>query len=189
MAKIDVKSIAGYETMSAEDKVKALEAFDINDNASELEKYKGLVSKANSEAAEAKRLLKEKMSAEEIKAKEDADKQEKLQADYNALLKKVTISEHKAQFLALGYDEKLATETAEAMVAGDMTKVFANQKIHQAAIEKKVTEDLMKGTPKPGAAGDETKTVTKEQFDNMTYTERVKVFNETPELYAELTKE
>lgn len=154
MAKIDVKSIEGYEKMSAEDKVKALEAFEYDDNAGELEKYKSLISKSNSEAAEAKRLLKEKMTAEEIKAKEDAEKQEKLQADYDALLKKMTISEHKAQFLALGYDEKLATETAEAMVEGDMAKVFANQKKNQESIEARIKEVLLKTTPRPGNEGD-----------------------------------
>ena len=52
MAKIDTSRIAGYADMSLEDKLKALEAFEYNDNASELEKQKAAVSKANSEAAE-----------------------------------------------------------------------------------------------------------------------------------------
>ena len=51
MAKIDTSRIAGYADMSLEDKLKALEAFEYNDNASELEKQKAAVSKANSEAA------------------------------------------------------------------------------------------------------------------------------------------
>lgn len=55
MAKIDTSKITGYAEMSAEDKLKALEAFEYEDNAAELEKQKAAVSKANSEAAEWKR--------------------------------------------------------------------------------------------------------------------------------------
>ena len=40
MAKIDTSRIAGYADMSLEDKLKALEAFEYNDNASELESRK-----------------------------------------------------------------------------------------------------------------------------------------------------
>ena len=38
MAKIDTSKITGYAEMSAEDKLKALEAFEYEDNAAELEK-------------------------------------------------------------------------------------------------------------------------------------------------------
>ena len=48
MAKIDTSKITGYAEMSAEDKLKALEAFEYEDNAAELEKQKAAVSKANS---------------------------------------------------------------------------------------------------------------------------------------------
>ena len=51
MAKIDTSKITGYAEMSAEDKLKALEAFEYEDNVAELEKQKAAVSKANSEAA------------------------------------------------------------------------------------------------------------------------------------------
>ena len=53
--KIDVTKIEGYENMSPEEKLAALEAFEYEDNASELERYKNAVSKANSEAAEWKK--------------------------------------------------------------------------------------------------------------------------------------
>lgn len=189
MAKINVSKIAGYAEMSVEDKLKALEEFEYEDNASELEKVKNALSKSNSEAADYKKQLKERMSAEELKAKEDFEAFEKLKAEHEELLKKVNIAETKAQYLSLGYDEKLATETAEASIAGDVAKVFANQKIHQEALEKRIKEDLMKGTPRPDVSGSGEKTVTKEQFENMGYTERLKIYNDSPELYAELTKE
>ena len=67
MAKIDTSRIAGYADMSLEDKLKALEAFEYNDNASELEKQKAAVSKANSEAAEWKRKHNALLSEDEQK--------------------------------------------------------------------------------------------------------------------------
>ena len=45
MAKIDTSKITGYAEMSAEDKLKALEAFEYEDNAAELDKQKAAVSK------------------------------------------------------------------------------------------------------------------------------------------------
>ncbi len=45
MAKIDTSKIPGYAEMSAEDKLKALEAFEYDDNAAEVERLKGAVSR------------------------------------------------------------------------------------------------------------------------------------------------
>ncbi len=124
------------------------------DNSAEIDRLKNALSKSNSEAADYKKQLREKMSADEIKAKEDAEKQAKLQSDYDALVRKVSISENKAKLLGLGYEDKLATETAEAMIDGNLDKVFANQKKHLEAVEKKIREDVLLDTPKPeGGSG------------------------------------
>ena len=191
--KIDVAKIEGYDKMTPEEKIAALEAFEYEDNneslKAEVEKYKNANSKANSEAAELKRQLKEKMSAEEIKAKEDAEKQEKLQADYDALLKKVSISENKAKFLSLGYDDGLASDTAEALVNGDMEKVFANQKKFQEVHDKALRAEVLKDTPKPSNGNGTGAEITKEQFNSMGYSERNKLFNENPDLYNQLNEE
>ncbi len=117
--------------------------------ASKVMKLKNSLSKSNTEAADYKKQLREKMTADEIKAKEDAEKQEKLQNDYDALLKKVSISENKARLLSLGYDDILAGEAAEAMVIGDINKVIESQKKYAEAFEKKIRSDILKETPKP----------------------------------------
>ena len=73
MAKIDVTQIEGYETMTAEEKLKALEEFDVPDPD-----YSGFVKKeqfdkAASELATAKKQLREKMTEDEAaKQKEKA---------------------------------------------------------------------------------------------------------------------
>lgn len=175
------------EGMTVEDIEQALSGIELpTDNSAEIERLKNALSKSNSEAADYKKQLKEKLSADELKAKEDAEKQEKLQMDYDALLRKVTVSENKAKLLALGYEDQLAGDTAEAMANGDAEKVFANQKKHLEAVEKKIRADILKDTPKP-AGGGVGRAITKEQFENMNYDERLRVFNETPEVYKEFT--
>lgn len=183
----DLLKDAYKEGMTVEEIETALAGIELpTDNSAEIERLKNALSKSNSEAADFKKRLREKMTVDEIKAKEDAEKQEKLQSDYDALVKKVTISENKAKLLALGYEDKLATETAEAMANGELDKVFANQKKHLEAVEKKIRQDILKDTPKPDG-GNAGTTITKEQFDAMGYTERLKVFNENPEIYKEYT--
>ena len=74
MAKIDTSKITGYAEMSAEDKLKALEAFEYEDNVAELEKQKAAVSKANSEAAEWKRKHNALLGEDEKKKQEQEEK-------------------------------------------------------------------------------------------------------------------
>ena len=155
------------------------------DNSSEIDRLKSALSKSNSEAADYKKQLREKMSAEELKAKEDAEKWDALIKERDTLLREKTISGHKAKFLALGYDEKLATDTAEAMANGELDKVFANQKKHLESVEKKIREDVLKDTPKPeGGKGSDT--ITKEQFSKMSIAEQHKYSVEHPEEYKKL---
>ena len=148
--KIDTTKIEGFDKMTPEEKVAALEAYEIEDPDFTGYVKKDVFDKTASELASAKKQLRDKMTADEQKEKDEAEKREKLENDYNALLKKVTVSENKAKLLGLGYEETLANETAEAMANGEIDKVFANQKKHLEALEKKVRADVLKDTPKPG---------------------------------------
>lgn len=51
MPKIDTTLIEGYESMNAEEKLAALEAFEYDDYSSEVQRYKNAATKANGEAA------------------------------------------------------------------------------------------------------------------------------------------
>ena len=182
----DLLKDAYKEGMSVQDIEKALESVELpTDNSAEIDRLKTALSKSNSEAAEYKKQLREKMSTEEIKAKEDAEKFEELQKKYDELVRKESISQNKAKFLALGYEEKLASETAEAMVNGELETVFANQKKHLESVEKKIRADVLKETPKPeGGKGSET--ITKESFSKMSIAEQYKYSIEHPEEYKML---
>ena len=155
------------------------------DGSAEIDRLKAALSKSNSEAADYKKQLREKMTAEEAKAKEDAEKYEEIVRERDALLREKTVATHKAKYLALGYDESLAADTAEAMASGEIEKVFANQKKHLEAVEKKIRADVLKGTPKPeGGKGSET--ITKEAFSKMTIAEQHRFSVEHPEEYKQL---
>ena len=183
--KISTEKIEGYKDMTLEQKLAALESYEIDEPD-----YTGYVSKevfdkTASELATSKKQLREKMSAEELKAKEDAEKWDELIKERDALLREKTIAGHKANYLALGYEEKLAAETAEAMTNGELDKVFANQKKHIEAVEKKIRADVLKATPTP-EGGNGSETITKEKFLKMSIAEQHKYSVEHPEEYKKL---
>ena len=182
----DLLKDAHTEGMSVEDIEKALEGIELpTDNSAEIERLTNALSKSNSEAANYKKQLRDKMSAEEQKAKDDADKFNDLQSKYDALLRESTISKNKARLLALGYDDALATETAEAMAEGDTDKVFAAQKKHLDSVGKKIREDVLKETPKP-TGGSGSNTVTIETLRKMSPQERYEFSKSHPDEYKEL---
>ena len=140
--------------MTLEEIEKALADIELpSDGSGEVEKLRAALSKSNSEAADFKKQLRAKMTEDEATKQKETEEREKLQSDYDALLSKITVSENKAKLLALGYDEALASETAEAMAKGESEKVFANQKKHLEAVEKKIRADVLKDTPKPAQIG------------------------------------
>lgn len=186
---MNIKDLLGdayKEGMTAEEIETALKDIDLpTDNSAEIDRLKTALSKSNSEAADYKKQLREKMTAEEAAAKDTADQIAALTKERDALLREKTVAGHKAQFLALGYEEGLASETAEAMANGEIDKVFANQKKHQAALDKKIRADVLKETPKP-EGGNGSDTMTKEKFLKMPISEQHKYSVEHPEEYKKL---
>ena len=187
MAKVDITKIEGYEGMTPEEKIKALEAYEIEDVQPDYSGYvkKDVFDKTASELAGVKKQLKEKMTDDEAAKQKEQEEREELQSKYEKLLHDSEVSKNKAKLLALGYEEKLADDTAEAMVTGDLEKVMANQKKHLEAVEKKVRAEALKDTPKPTGGGD-SKTMTLEKLRGMTPSERYTYSQEHPEEYKEL---
>lgn len=151
----DLLKDAYREGMTAEDISEALAALELPaDQTNDVENLRRELSKSNSEAAKYKKQLREKMSAEELREKEAAEKREKLQSDYDALLRRVSLSENKARFLSLGYDDATAAKAAQALVDGDFDGLFETQKKHMDSLEKRVRAQVLQGTPRPeGGSG------------------------------------
>ena len=185
MAKIDVTKIEGYDTMTPEEKLAVLEAYEYDDNASELERYKNAVSKANSEASEWKKKHNALLTADDKEKQERDEELTNLRSELEELKKEKAVSSYKAKFLGLGYEESLAETTAKALAEGDMDSVFANQKKHNETREKAIKADLLKGTPTPptGEGGD---TMTLDKLKKMSSQERYEYSVAHPEEYKKL---
>ena len=157
--KIDISKITGYEEMSAEDKLKALEAYEFEepapkDNGEEVTKLKAALSKANSDAAEWKRQFREKQTEQERTEAERAEREKAVEEELRNLRRDKTVSGYVAQCLALGYDKELALKAAEAMADNDAAAILACQQdflelkkkeLEAAALNKQPT--LTTGSP------------------------------------------
>lgn len=153
MARIDTSTIEGYADMTPEQKVAALETAEYDDNAAEVQRLKNANDKLSKESAEWKRKHNALLSEDEQKKQTEAENRRALEEKVTALEREKNLNAHKAKFVGLGYDEALATETAQAMIDGDTDKVFANQQKFLAAHDKALKEGTMSGTPRPGAGG------------------------------------
>lgn len=128
--KIDTSKITGYAEMSAEEKLKALEEFEIEapkDNSAEVTNLKEALSKANSQAAEWKRQFREKQTEQERAEAERAEREKAVEEELRSLRRDKAVSGYVAQCLALGYNKDLALRAAEAMADGDAASVLACQ--------------------------------------------------------------
>lgn len=128
--KIDTSKITGYAEMSAEEKLKALEEYEIEapkDNSNEVSNLKEALSKANSQAAEWKRQFREKQTEQERAEAERAEREKAVEDELRSLRRDKAVSGYVAQCLALGYDKDLALRAAEAMADGDAASVLACQ--------------------------------------------------------------
>ena len=85
----------------------------------------------------------------------------------------------------MGYEDKLASETAEAMVDGDNDKVFANQKKQLEVVQKAARAEALKKTPKPQPDGDG-KAMTLTEFRKLSPQERYAFAEKNPEDYKAL---
>ena len=160
---INTAQIEGYSEMSAEDKVKALEAYEFETPApvesEDTQRLKAALSKANSEAAEWKRQFREKQTEAERAEAERLEREKAVEEELQGLRRDKTVSGYVAQCLALGYSNDLALRAAEAMADGKAAEIFACQQeflsakqkeLEAAALNKQPT--ISAGAPPTGVA-------------------------------------
>jgi len=150
----DLLGSAYKEGMTEDEISTALEAVG-HGNDAEVNRLKTALSKANSEAADYKKQLRSKQSDDEAAGAAQKEEHDKLVKENGELKRSIALSESKGKLLAMGYDEKLADETAAAMVDGDMEKVMANQSKYLEAQKKAIQADAMRKTPRPAAGSDD----------------------------------
>ena len=172
--------IENYENMTPEEKIAALEAYEPDMSGFVA---KSVFDRTASDLAAAKKSLKEKMTEDEAKEAKEAEEREALLARVQELEHKELVGHYTNAYLTLGYDEKAARATAEAMAKGDMETVFKNQKIHNEGREKALRAELLKETPPPAGGGAD-KGMKKEDFAKLSLAEKQKFATENPEVYA-----
>ena len=142
--KIDFTKIDGYDNMTPEEKVQAIENFEFNlidkkifDNkASETARY-------SKEVRALKEQLNSRLSEEEKKQAEKEQEITQLRESYENLLKENKISKAKTEYLSMGMDNELAEATAKAFVNGDETTIFENQRKFIELREKEIKAEML----------------------------------------------
>lgn len=159
--KIDPSKIEGFDNLSADEKVAALLNQEIEVEQTEpadVTKLKTSLSKANSEAAEYRRLLREKQTEAERAEADRAEREKALQDELANYRDKERISNYKAQLMSAGVDSETADLMAKSLPEGVADEYFlATKSFLDNQRQKLLTESINKqpglsvGTP-PTAA-------------------------------------
>lgn len=167
------------DTKALEAKIKALEA--------ENGKLRQANTNASADASEWKKKYQAKLSDDEKAQEERETANAALQKELETLRKERNIANYTGALVAndIGMDAETAKAVAEALDAGETDKVFEGIRRFIVTHDKALREDALRNN-KTLPGGNATKTVTKDEFHNMSYMEMLALKRDNPELYNEL---
>jgi len=154
--------------------------------SAEIARLKGVIDKLTKEAADNKRALRDKQTAEEAAAAEAKERQEATERELSELRKTVAVEKTAKKVLSFVGDEATATNIATDLYGAENADAVIT------ALEKawKAKENALKQEygkiPKPGVGSGNGATVTREQLDAMSYTQRLEFARSNPEEYNKL---
>ncbi len=119
-----VTTEAATENVEQTETVKTEPAKTEKPDSGEMEKLKAALSRANSQAAEYKRALREKQTETERAEAERAEADKAMREELETLRREKRVSDYTGKCLALNMDADLAEKTANALAEGDMDSVF-----------------------------------------------------------------
>ena len=152
----------------------------------DLAKQKAALDKATKEAAESKRALRAKQTAEEAAAEEAKAQQDALMQELETLRKERAVATATAKIIPLVDDSAVAGQVAEYLYgAEDVDSAIAAIQKAWAAKEKALRLELGK-IQAPGTGGNDGPTYTREQVDAMKYEDRVKFAREHRDEYNKI---
>ena len=179
--KINTTLIENYENLSAEEKVKALEDYEIQEDFSGYVK-KSLFDEKMSEFASYKKKYMETLSEEQKKSLEKQEKELELQRQIAELQEKVRVGERersisniKAKWLGRKADESLAERIANATVDNNIDELGKLMDEYTLAQTKNIQRDMMGKDPTPPAGEPKESSV---KVSDMTVAELTKAYNE-----------
>ena len=134
----------------------------------EVEKLKAALSKANSEAAEYKRALREKQTEQERAEAERLEQEKSMREELEALRKDKTVTEYTNKALEVGFDADTAAQAANALADGDMTVVFDCLKAFVEATKTRLENEALNRQPGLSTGVPPTKNTTVDSdYENM----------------------
>lgn len=183
----DLKTLLGdkyTDGMTIED----ILALEVEEPQIDMSKFvsKELYDKSASDTAKYKKQLRETMSEAERKALEEAEKYAEIVAERDKLKAEKNIAEHSKGLVAIGYDEKTATEVATALMNGDFVTVIKAQATFVDAQKKAAVAEKVKETPIPPVGNGNETVMTKEKLKAMTPNERFEFSQKNPEEYKKI---
>jgi hypothetical protein len=133
----------------------------------ELEKLKAALSRANGEAAEYKRQLREKQTEAERAEAERAEADKAMREELERLRKDKAVSDYTAKCVALNMDAGLANKTANAMADGDMSAVFDCLKAFVEATTIRLNNEALNRQPGISSGTPPTTNTMDTDYENM----------------------
>lgn len=173
MAKIDVSAIAGFEEMSAEDKVNALLGYEIPEsepkpNEDSDKHWKELLNKANSQAAEFKRQLREKQTEQERLEADRLEKETALNEKLAEYERRDLVNGYKDRLVSIGYDTETALSMANKLPNGLGEDFFESQREFLDRKTKEIESKIINNQPVPSPGTSIGKEIAeKEQMDKL----------------------
>ena len=113
----------------------------------EVDKLKAALSKANSEAAEYKRQLREKQTEQERAEAERLDQERQMREELESLRKEKQVSDLTAKCVALNFEPDLAAQTANALADGNMDGLFDCLKAFVEATKTRLNNEALNRQP------------------------------------------
>lgn len=180
------------ETQATEEVVNEKQATPEPDNAeiaklrAQLAQQKAALDKATKEAAENKRALRAKQTAEEQAAEIEKERQEAIEKELNELRKERAVANTSKRIMSFVADEAIATGIAEALYGAEDIDL-AIDTINKAwtAKEKALRAEFGK-IPAPSIGAADGVTITKAQLDGMGYKDRLDFSQKHPDEYRRL---
>ena len=159
---------------------------DVNKLRAELARMKAAMDKAAKEAGDAKKALRAKQTAEEAAAEEQKEQREAMEKELAQLRKESNVAKVSKKVFTIVQDEAMANDIANYLYGAEDTDAAldAFAKAWKAR-ENKLRIEYGK-VPPPGVGSSTGVSVTKEQFDSMTLTEKSKFYTEHPDEYNRL---
>ena len=182
----ETKAAANPEQTEQTESINALKA-ELERLKSENSKLKAAQSNASADASKFKKQLEERMTEQERVETQTKELIEQLKTENAQMKRSQGVAERTASYIGVGFDAILAKQAAEASFDNNHEDFMSALKSFLDAHDKALAADALRNTPRPGA-GAVPPTVTKDQFNGMSYAERLKIYEEQPDLYKELVK-